>query len=76
MSVIPAEAEFSVGLRRSVKKVLKAGVAPRDVMRRLIEEAHEAMQTGPGDSRQSAAEAVLHDAMRLHTLYGDPDKTA
>ena len=44
-------------------------------MRFLIDQAHEAMQTGPGDGRRSA-EAVLQDAMRLHSLFDDPDRAA
>ena len=75
MSNAAAIAEFELELRRSVKQLLAAGVPRQAVMRLLIDQAHEAMQTGPGDGRRSA-EAVLQDAMRLHSLFDDPDRAA
>ena len=63
------------GLRRAVKRLLAAGIPRQAVMRLLIDQAHEAMQTGLGDSRRSA-EAVLQDALRLHSLFDEPGMAA
>ena len=72
MSTAATIAEFELELRRAVKRLLAEGIPRQALMRLLIDQAHEAVQTGPGDGRRSA-EAVLEDAIRLYSLFDDPD---
>lgn len=68
-------AEFDLELFRLVKRMLAAGVPRKAVMTLLIDQAHGAMQAGPGDGRRSA-EAVLQEALHLHSLFDDPEKAS
>ena len=69
--------QLDLHLKQLAQKALQEGIGPRTIMRLLIDQAFEVLNTGDRQSPKYArehADLVLQEAMLLHSIYDDPGK--
>ena len=69
---------YANGFDALLKKLADAAVADglphRNVMQLFINHAYEVMSRVPNAGGRDAAQAVLHEAMAIHSMFDDPAK--
>jgi hypothetical protein len=66
-------------LAKAAQAAVEDGIDPRAVSRMFVTHALEALNRAPGATPAAAranAEFVLQEALRIHSLYDDPDQAA
>lgn len=68
-----AIADIDLKLKKLTEQAIAKGLERKTVVRLLIDHAFDILNASPGHARESAS-LILDEALRLHSIYDDPDK--